>query len=260
MLGGCDKIIEAAMSAGGGAGSSRKGGAAGSLATQVRIEGAAKPEIGTAFQEISNAASAHNLVLVQRYEAGRPGNGAAYSEGIRTLDKAGHRHGGLTKRIIDAVSVTWIREKGIFVVFDSMQDQMEGMRTRGGTAANQRRAYVQIINSGIRTYDNAIRYLESGEEAQLRYNFKKKGVPIEVVEEFFRLRSINGEKIMKIEKEMFSEGRAALQSYRSAFSQTDQSKASAHIAEGNRHQQKSDQLMAQMIAEIRKYLSQSIIL
>lgn len=68
----------------------------GNLESQIQIESAAKPEIVTAFQEISQAARAHNLALIAQYDRGQPGNGPAYSAGINKLHAAGRKHGGST--------------------------------------------------------------------------------------------------------------------------------------------------------------------
>jgi hypothetical protein len=252
ILGGCERITDAAGKFANGAKPTPTKGEPPSLAPEIRIASASKPEIMTAFEEIALALEAHNAEFIRRFEAGQPGNGPAYSAGILKLHNAGRRHTGLTKQIIDAVSVTLVFEKGLFVVFDTMDQHFAAVTTRGGSVANQRRAYIGIIDSGIGAYDKAIRYLESGEAAQLRYNFGEKKVPSEIAEEFLRQKAVHGEAISKIEKEMFVEGRAALQSYRSAYSQTDAAKADAHLAEGKRHESRSEQLLGQMVSEIRK--------
>ena len=171
-LSGCEKLLEVAASKAGGqvegaaASSAVVGGGSSSPGSGGRGAVAANPEVAVAFQEIAQAAYVHNLTLLRYHDAGRPGNGAAYSEGIRALDKAGRRHGGLTKRIIDSVNVTTIREKAIFEVFDTMDKQLEGMKTQGGSIAVRRRNYIRIIDSGISSYEKAVAYLEGGEDAQ----------------------------------------------------------------------------------------------
>ncbi len=74
---------------------------------------------------------------------------------------------------------------------------------------------------------------------------------------FMTLYETAGETIATIQKEMFNEGRAAFQSYRTAFTHADPARMDSYIAEGRRHDKKAKQHLNRMVAEIRKQLSRS---
>jgi hypothetical protein len=118
----------------------------GSIAEQVQIASGSKPEIVTAFEAIALAAHEHNRVLLENIEGSGPVNGPAYSAGISHLDRSAREHGGLAKRIIEAVSATQSYEQGIFVPFDTIRRQVKGMETWSNDQATQRRGYIQIID------------------------------------------------------------------------------------------------------------------
>jgi hypothetical protein len=237
----CDKLHEA--------------GASGSKRGKVRIASTAKPEFAAAFEAISLATREHNRVLVENIEGDGPVNGPAYSAGLAHLDRAARGHGGLTKQVIDAVATTRTYEKSLFIPFDTIRRQMGGMPSWSKDQAIQRRGYIQIIDQQCFTYDDAIAYLERGEEPLLRQNFKKHGVADDVAAEFLRLRRESGMEIAESTLEMFREQRAALQSYRDAMAAADPATANARLAEGHQHEQKAEQAQNRMVAAIRKQLA-----
>jgi hypothetical protein len=227
----------------------------GSIADEVRISSESKPEIVAAFEAISLAAHEHNRVLLENINGTGPVNGPAYSAGMAHLDGSARQHGGIAKQIIDAIATTLVYEKTLFVPFDAIRGQVAGMKTWTANQALQRRGYIQIIDQELSTYDQAVAYLERGEQPLLRQNFDKHRVPREVAEEFIRLRSSHGKEAAECELGMFREQRAALQSYRDGMASANPAQANAHFAQGDRHQQQAKQFETRMVAEIRKQLS-----
>jgi hypothetical protein len=226
----------------------------GSIAEEVQITSAAKPEIVAAFEAISLATREHNRVLLENINGNGPVNGPAYSAGMAHLDRSARQKGGVAKQIIDAIATTWVYEKTLFVPFDTIRGQMAGMETWTKDQALQRRGYVQIIDQQLASYDEAVVYLERGEIPLLRQNFDKHRVPREVTEEFLRLRGIHGKEVSESELGMFREQRLALQSYRAAMTSANAAQANAHVSEGDKHQQQSKQFEAKMVAAIRQQL------
>lgn len=245
LLTSCDKLLKAAAS----------GTKPGSLEAKIRLDSAAKPDFAAALEVISRATLEHNRVLVENIEGDGPVNGPAYSAGLAHLDRAARSHSGLTKQVIDAVAATRTYEKTLFIPFDTIRRQMGGMPTWSKDQAIQRRGYIQIIEQQTLTFDEAVSYLERGEEPLLRQNFKRYGVAADVTEEFFRLRRESGMEIAESELEMFREERAALQSYRDAMAAADPTTANARLAEGRQHEQKAGQARSRMVAAIRKQLA-----
>lgn len=248
-LSSCDKILKAG-----------KVGNSGSIADQIQISSPSKPEIVAAFEAISKATHEHNRVLLQNIEAGKPANELAYSAGIAHLSRSAREHGGLAKRIIDAVAATWVYEKDLFTPFDTIDRQMKGMPTWTTNEALQRRGYIQIIDQTIITYDGAVAYLERGEEPMQRRNFDSQGVPAEITSEFLRLNRLLGKEVAESKRGMFQEQRSALQSYRDAMTSVDPVKANQHITQAQQHEQKSKQFEDRMIEEIRKQMNPSDLL
>lgn len=243
-LSSCDKIYKRVATAGQG----------GSIAEEVRISSPSKPEIVAAFEAISKATHEHNRVLLQYMEGDQPANELAYSAGLVELDRSARRHAGLAKQVIDAVAVTRVYEKGLFVPFDTMRRQMKGMPGWSNSQALQRRGYIQILDQEIATYDSAVAYLERGEEPLLRRNFDKQTVPRDVSDEFLRLRRLWGKEVAECKRGMFQEQRSSLQSYRDALASVDPAKVNQHVAEAGQHEQKAKQFEGRMVAEIRKQL------
>lgn len=230
---------------------------AGSIAEQVQIASESKPEIVTAFEAIALAAQEHNRVLLENIEGSGPVNGPAYSAGISHLDRSAREHGGLAKRIIEAVSTTLSYEQGLFVPFDTIRRQVEGMETWSNNEATQRRGYIQIIDLQMLTYDQAIAHLERGEEPLLRQNFENNGVPAEVIEEFLRLQRIWGKESGECERGMFREQQLSLQCYREAMATNDPARSNESLAKARQHEQAAKDFEQRMIAIIRKQLSDS---
>lgn len=243
-LSSCDKILKRVATAGKG----------GSIAEQVRISSQSKPEIVAAFEAIFKATHEHNRVLIQYMESDQPANELAYSAGLAHLDHSARGHAGLAKQIIDAIAVTRVYEKGLFVPFDTMRRQMKGMPGWSNSQALQRRGYIQIIDQEIATYDSAVAYLERGEEPLLQRSFDKQTVPRDVAAEFFRLRRLSGKEISECKRGMFQEQRSSLQSHRDALASVDPAKVNQHVAEAGEHDQKAKQFESRMVAEIRKQL------
>ena len=227
----------------------------GSIADEIRISSASKPEIIAAFRAISKATLEHNRVLVQNISGNQPANELAYSAGLANLARSASGQGELAKRIINAVATTRAYEKDLFIPFDTMRRQMKGMPTWTNDAALARRGYIQILDGEINTYDGAVAYLERGEEPLLRKNFDKQSVPQDVTNEFFRLRGLSGDNIDECNLGMFKEQRLALQCYRDALASATPALANQHIAEATQHSQKSKQFEDRMVAEIRKELA-----
>ena len=244
-LSSCDKILKRAATAG----------QSGSMAEQIRISSQSKPEIVAAFNAISKATCEHNRVLIQCIDSDKPANELAFSAGLAHLDRSARGHTGLARQIIDAIAVTCVYEKGLFVPFDTVRRQMKGMPGWTKNQALQLRGYIQIIDQEIATYDSAVAYLERGEEPLLRKNFDKQKVPREVADEFVRLRRLNGKEVAECKRGMFREQRSALQSYRDALASADPAKGKQHVAEASQHEQKAKQFESRMVAEIRKQLS-----
>ncbi len=223
-----------------------------SIAEEVQINSAAKPEIVAAFQAIANATYEHNRVFLQNVNGNGPVNGPAFAAGMAHLDRSAREHGGIARQVIDAISTTWAYEKTLFVPFDTLKTQVSGMKTWSSDAATQRRGYVQIIDQELLSYDEAVSYLERGEIPLLRQNFDKNRVPREVGEEFIRLLELHGKEVAENKLGMFREQRAALQSYREAMTAANPTQANACVAEGDKHQRQSDEHESKMIAAIRK--------
>ncbi len=160
-----------------------------------------------------------------------------------------------TQQIINALMVTRVYEKGLFVPFDTMRRQVKGMPAWTKDHALQLRGYIQILDQEIATYDSALAYLENAEEPLLRRNFSNQAVPDEVVKEFFRLRQLWGKEISATKQGMFREQRSALQCYREAMTSADAATAKQHLAEASQHGQKAQEFEDRMVAEIRKQLS-----
>ncbi|MES2920587.1 MAG: hypothetical protein V4819_03525 [Verrucomicrobiota bacterium] len=253
LLTSCDKLRKA-----GAAKETRE--TSGSMADQVKVASVAKPEIVAAFEAISFATREHNRVLLQNIKGDGPVNGPAFSAGITHLDRSARKHTGLAKQIIDAVALTWVYEKALFVPFDTMSRQVNGMATWSTSQALQRRGYIQIIDQGVLTYDGAITHLERGEEPLLRQNFNKQRVPRDVTEEFLRLRRLWGKDIADSERGMFREQRASLQCYREALASAGPAKANEHIALAGLHERKAKEFEDKMIAAIRKQLDATTLL
>lgn len=226
----------------------------GSIADELRISSGSKAEIVAAFEAISLAAHEHNRVLLEHINGTGPVNGPAYTAGMAHLDRSARQHGGIAKQVIDAIATTWVYEKTLFVPFDTIRGQVAGMQTWTANQALQRRGYIQIIDQELSTYDQAVAYLERGEEPLLRQNFDKYRVPREVAEEFIRLRALHGKEAAECELGMFREQRAALQSYRDGMTSANPAQANAHFAEGDRHQQQAKQFETRMVAAIREQL------
>ena len=244
LLASCDEVLKSA--AGGGKG--------GSIANEVRIASDSKPEIVAAFEAISHATTEHNRVFLQNIDGDGPVNGPAYTAGIGDLDRAAREHGGLAKQVIDAVNATWVYEKTLFVPFDTMRRQMAGMKTWSKDQAVQIRGWVQIIDQQTDTFNQAIAYLERGEEPLLRQNFDKYRVPREVADEFLRLRELYGKDIAGWEREMFREGRSCLQCYRDALTTADPVKANELLAQAQQHERKSKDFENKMVTALRAQL------
>ncbi len=183
----------------------------------IQLESDLIPHVITAFREISLATREHNLVLVDRTEKGQAANGPAYSAGLLKLDEAAKKHGGMSKKVIESIAKTRVYEKGIFVVFDTIDEQFQGMGNWGNNAQTQVRGYVQIIDSSLRTYDRAIRYIKSNHESVLRRNFKSKGVPSEIAEEYIRLLKASDNGLHQAELKMFQTQRDALNATKQSF-------------------------------------------
>lgn len=237
------------------AGSSAESG--GSIADQVQIASGSKPEIVAAFEAIALATHEHNRVLLENIEGSGPVNGPAYSAGISHLDRTARKHGGLAKRIIEAVAATRSYEQGLFVPFDTIRRQVKGMETWSNNQATQRRGYIQIIDQQMATYDQAIAHLERGEEPLLRQNFARSGVPTDITEEFLRLQRIWGKESGECERGMFREQRSSLECYREAMATNDPARANASLAKARQHEQEAKKFEGRMIAEIRKQLNAS---
>lgn len=241
MLCSCDELLKS---------SSKRG----SIADEVKITSASKLEIVAAFEAIGSAANEHNRVLLQNISGSGPVNGPAYSAGMAHLDRSARQHSGVAKQVIDAIANTWVYEKTLFVPFDTSRGQAAGMQNWSTDQALQRRGYVQIMEQELATYDQAVAYLERGEKPLLRQNFEKYRVPKDVAEEFIRLRDLYGTEIAGYELGMFREQRAALQSYRDAMTAANPTQANEYIAQGNQHQQLSDQFKSKMVAALRSQL------
>jgi hypothetical protein len=113
----CDKIRKSLGTSGRG----------GSIADQIRISSQSKPEIVTAFKAISAATHEHNRVFLQSIDDNNPSNELAYSAGLTHLDNSARNCAGLAKQIINAVAVTRVYEKGLFVPFDKMRQQIKAI-------------------------------------------------------------------------------------------------------------------------------------
>jgi hypothetical protein len=245
LLSSCDKILKSASSGGGNGGS---------IAADIRIPSESKPEIVAAFEAIADATNEHNRVFLQHFEGDGPVNDLAYTAGIGSLDRAARQHGGLGKQIIDAVNVTRVYEKSLFVPFDTVNRQVAGMDTWSRDQAVTIRGYVQIIDQIMSTYDQAIAYLERGEEPLLRQNFDKYRVPREVTDEFIRLRQLHGKDVREWHREMIREQQLALQCFRDAMTTADPAKGNELLAQGNQHEQKSKDCENKMVSAIRAQL------
>lgn len=240
----CGKILKNA----------RTSGQSGSMADQVQLSSASKPEIVAAFQAIAEAEREHNRELLKNIVGDKPANELAYSAGIAHLERSARGHAGIARQIIDAFAATSAYEKALFVPFDKISLQIKGMPGWTNDQALQRRGYIQIIDQQIITFDGAIAYLERGEEPLLRKNFGQQAVPDDVAEEFLRLRRLWGKEVSECNLGQFQEQRSALQSYRDAMTSADPAKGKKHVAEGNMHEQKAKQFETRMVAEIRRQL------
>jgi stage V sporulation protein SpoVS len=229
----------------------------GSMADQVKISSGSKPEIVAAFEAISLAAREHNRVLIQHIGGNGPVNEPAFSAGINHLGRSSLKHTGLAKQIIDAVITTSVYEKTLFVPFDTTRRQAGGMETWSTSQALQRRGYIQIMDQEVLTYNEAITYLERGEEPLLRRNFDQKGVPREVADEFLRLQRLWGKEIRESELGMFREQRATLQCYRDALAAASPAKANELNARAGQHSLKAKDFENKMVSAIRKQLDAS---
>lgn len=246
LLASCDDLLKSASSSGGSKG--------GSIAEEIQIASASKPEIVAAFEAISKAAQEHNRALLQGIESKGPANTAAFAAGIGHLDRAAREHGGLAKQVIDAVNSTWVYEKTLFIPFDTMQRQINGMDTWSRDRAVQMRGWVQIIDQQAEIFNQAIAYLERGEVPLLRQNFDKHRVPREVADEFLRLRELYGKDVATWELEMFREGRSSMQCYRDAITAANPAQAKELLDQAKRHEQKSKENEGKMVAAIRSQL------
>ncbi|MEK7950973.1 hypothetical protein [Luteolibacter soli] len=244
LLASCDKVLQSASS----------GGKTGSIADEIRISSESKPQIVAAFEAIADATNEHNRVVVQNVDNDGPVNELAFSAGIASLDQAARKHGGLGKQIIDAVNATRIYEKSLFTPFDTMRRQAAGMGTWSKDQAVQARGWVQIIDSQMDTYNQAIAYLERGEEPLMRQNFGKYWVPNEVADEFLRLRELYCKEVREWKREMFREEQQCLQCYRDALTTADPAKANELLAEAKQHDQKSQDCENKMISAVRAQL------
>ena len=244
LLASCDELLKSASSGG------AKGGA--TLADQIQISSESKPEIVAAFEAISAATQEHNRAFLQYVESDGPANEAAYAASIGHLDRVARAQGGLAKQIIDAVNATWAYEKTLFVPFDAMQRQMEGMKTWSSNQSVQIRGWVQIIDAQMDTFTHAVAFLERGEVALLRQNFDKYRVSREVADEFLRLRELHGKEINEWKLGMFREEQASLQCYRDAFTTADPAKANELVTQAQQHEQKAKDFEGKMIASIRE--------
>jgi hypothetical protein len=245
LLASCDELLKSSSSSG------SKGG---SLEDQIQISSESKPEIVAAFQAISDATREHNRAFLQYVESDGPANEAAFAAGIGHLDRVARAHGGLSKQVIDAVNATWAYEKTLFIPFDTMQRQMEGMKTWSSNQSVQIRGWVQIIDAQMDTFTHAVAFLERGEVPLLRQNFDKHRVPREVADEFLRLRELHGKEINGWKLEMFREEQASLQCYRDAFTSADPAKANERVAQAQQHEQKAKDFEGKMITGIREQL------
>lgn len=242
-LSSCDRLLKIA-----------KAGNNGSLKDQIQIDSPSKPEIVAGFEVISKAAYEHNRVFLQNVDAEKPANELAYSAGIARLQISAREHGGLAKKIIDAMTSTYLYEKDLFTPFDTIERQLHGMSSWSSDQSVQTRGYIQIIDRIISTYDGAVSYLERGEEPMQKRNFDRYGVPPEVSAEFIRLSRLHGKEITESELGMFREQREALQCYRDSMTTADRAKAGQLIKQGQQHEAKSSEFRSKMIEGIRKQM------
>jgi hypothetical protein len=223
----------------------------GSLENRIRIEGPDKPEIIKAFEAVAAAVLAHNRVVLREIEGDGPVNGPAHTAGIESLTHAVRDQQGIAKNILSAVLACFIFEKSLFTPFDEIRRQLDGMDTWTKDPALQRRGHIQIIDQQLASYDEAVGYLERGEDPLLRQNFRKHAVPDEVAAEFLRLRRETSAEVMANNLEVFREQRLALREYRQAMSTSDPVAANTHLTAARRHEGMAKQAECRLIAAIK---------
>ncbi len=182
-------------------------------------------------------------------------------QGLLMLEKSANQHSGITKQIIGSIAKTRVYEKGIFSVFDTIDQQFEGLTSWGDNSQTKIRGYIQIVDSSIRTYDRAIRHLESGRDSLLRRNFKKQRVPQETIDEFFRLSNLTNEGSLEIELQMFQAERNSLKAARDAFAHYQNKPLHEELlAQSKKYANEADQFQKELLSILKERLHSDPIL